>query len=304
MPCASCPGIRTKIWFASDGSYRRAQIYLEGSDGLDRTVSDFGRWAVTPGDRIVLRSTDADVARFETIHSGKIRLLDVEGRHIDSELNYDLKFDTTGQAEFGPMAMSGMYTYFADAAIFKPCNMRRTIPVAMIERHVDLEKLYLRQREAPGSPLLVRVNARLEDQPAMEGDAMTESLVVTSVEDSFPGKSCLDHASLTDSLGWVLVELEGVPIERLDSTQIPDLTFAGGSVMGSTGCNSLKGPVEVTPDSLTFGALAMTRRACPDTLEATFVDMLGIVDAYRIYGNELDLLSRGLTPAVFRRQTP
>ncbi|MGA7306093.1 MAG: copper resistance protein NlpE N-terminal domain-containing protein, partial [Rhodothermales bacterium] len=182
LPCASCPGIRTKIWFASDGSYRRAQIYLEGSDGLDRTVSDFGRWAVTPGDRIVLRSTDADVARFEAIHSGEIRLLDVEGRHIDSELNYNLKIDTTGQAEFGPMAMSGMYTYFADAAIFKPCNMRRTIPVAMIERHVDLEKLYLRQREAPGSPLLVRVNARLEDQPAMEGDAMTESLVVTSVE--------------------------------------------------------------------------------------------------------------------------
>jgi len=304
LPCASCPGIRTQIGFLADGTYRRRRTYLEGRDGKGRSSGDYGRWAATPGGRLVLRSTEGDVVRFEILGADEIRLLDLEGEPIETELNYNLKAEARGSQELGPYSMSGMYTYFADAAIFRPCNMHRTIPVAMVERHVDLEQAYLGGRASPGAPLLVRIDARLENQPTMEGDQMQESVVVTNVDQVVPGASCLDQAALTDSLGWMLVELDGLPIERPDAAMLPSLTFGPGRVTGSTGCNRLTGPYQTAGDSLDFGALAVTRKACPDTLESAFVDVLDHVDAFRIYGFELDFASQGHLVATFERRPP
>lgn len=298
LPCASCPGIRTRISFAPDGTFRRHRDYMEGQDGLGRAVGDYGRWALTPGNRLVLRNTEEDVTRFEIPGPDEIRMLDVNGQPIESELNYSLMAETDVPEEDGVLAMSGMYTYMADAAIFKPCNLDRTIPVAMVERHADLEQEYMHRRSAPGAPLMVRIDARLEEQPAMEGEGTEETVVVTKLDEVFEGRSCRNTTSLTDSVGWILVELDGIPVERSDPAMIPSLTFGAERVTGSTGCNQLNGPYGVAGDSLRFGSIAVTEQACADTLEAAFVDMLGDVETYGIYGDELDFMSRDRLAAV------
>ena len=215
LPCASCPGIETRIDFRDDNTYVRRRVYLNGPATEDRTFFDLGRWTAVPG-RLVLRANGGDVTRFSVWSAGEIRLLDERGMAIDSDLNLNLKTESGEFQEFGPAVLKGMYTYFADAALFAPCNTRVRFPVAMIEHHVDLEESYLENRSGPGAPLLVEIVARLAQVPAMEGDGTEESVVVTEFREAFPGASCFDEGALTDSTGWVLRELNGVLIERDD----------------------------------------------------------------------------------------
>jgi heat shock protein HslJ len=78
------------------------------------------------------------------------------------------------------------------------------------------------------------------------------------------------------------------------------MTFADGQVNGTDGCNQFGGPVEITADSITYGALRMTRMACPgdrDALARAVAPLLqGTVD-YEIDADQLTLTTsdgRGL----------
>ncbi|MFM5923751.1 MAG: META domain-containing protein [Novosphingobium sp.] len=81
---------------------------------------------------------------------------------------------------------------------------------------------------------------------------------------------------------WRVRSIGGVP--ALDPAA-PTIRFgADGRVNGSTGCNAFSGTFETSGDTLTIGALAMTRRACPGPIgvqEQKFVSALAAVAAYR-----------------------
>jgi len=95
---------------------------------------------------------------------------------------------------------------------------------------------------------------------------------------------------------WVVtgtVVNESVSTVRLDSTA--SITVADdGTVAVDTGCNTGSGDVEVGDDTLTFGPIATTLRACVDEiaqLEASVLEVLqGDVD-YEIRGDTLSLRS-------------
>lgn len=297
--CDSCPGVDTILWLGPDRMYRRARTYLDADHDQERSEGDLGRWGVTLGGRVVLRSTEGEVTRFQIKSPTEIELLNAEGAPLNPD--WEHKLERMDREDHIPIrvSVSGMYTYFADAAIFRPCNMRRTIPVAMTEQHVDLEHAYLQQQLRPASPLMVQLNARIEERPAMEGDRMMESLVVKDVLNLFPDSTCLSHTSLTDTAGWMLTELAGIAIHRADVTQLPVLTVEDSHALGSTGCNRFSGPVRTTGDSLRFGSLTLTKRACSDSLEPAFLRVLDLSDTYRIFGDQLELDSRGDEAAVF-----
>lgn len=72
------------------------------------------------------------------------------------------------------------------------------------------------------------------------------------------------------------------------------LTFGkDGRVSGNTGCNSLMGEYDVMDDTLTFGPLGVTRRACPDAAlaqqEQSFLKDLSEVTDYEVAGTVLKL---------------
>jgi copper homeostasis protein (lipoprotein) len=100
LPCASCPGIRTLLTLVPENNvYVLRQTWLEAEDGEDRTATTVGRWSEEVGlpdnpEALVFRLDgepgEEAVARFAIVTADLIRMLDREGRWIDSELPYDL----------------------------------------------------------------------------------------------------------------------------------------------------------------------------------------------------------------------
>lgn len=91
LPCADCPGIETKLELKGDGSYNIDETYQDKKDGNHKGD---GSWtAEEDGKRLRLdpnSKSDSD-RLFEVISNDEIRLLDQDGKAIDSPLNYSLK---------------------------------------------------------------------------------------------------------------------------------------------------------------------------------------------------------------------
>lgn len=67
-------------------------------------------------------------------------------------------------------------------------------------------------------------------------------------------------------------------------------------VSGNSSCNSLHGPFNLEPKGkLVFGALAMTKMACPGNGEAAFTSALSKVTNFSISDNVLTLLNGNTT---------
>ena len=93
LPCADCPGLQYHIDFHDDGSYRLRMTYLaRGANGAGKDVDDAGAWQlVLDGQRVTLRSEQNTTTTFAIRNPDTLRLLDRNGREIESKLNYDLK---------------------------------------------------------------------------------------------------------------------------------------------------------------------------------------------------------------------
>lgn len=69
--------------------------------------------------------------------------------------------------------------------------------------------------------------------------------------------------ALLVGLTWNVASLDGQPIPE---GVVPTLLFdENGTVSGYSGCNRFTGSFHLTGEGLTFGPLAMTRMACPET---------------------------------------
>lgn len=67
---------------------------------------------------------------------------------------------------------------------------------------------------------------------------------------------------------WKAIELEGKRVPAAESTREVYILLGGaGRVAGSDGCNRIIGSYVLSRDVITFGALAGTQMACPDTAD-------------------------------------
>lgn len=99
---------------------------------------------------------------------------------------------------------------------------------------------------------------------------------------------------ITDTV-WAL---DGLAVNDAITMQIEDeaifLALDKEQVSGSAGCNTFSGPYTLTESGLSFGALASTRMACADNVnarEAEFLAALSQVAGYRIERASLTLLN-------------
>jgi putative lipoprotein len=168
----------------------------------------------------------------------------------------------------------------------------------MIEGYLALERAYTQGRNAPGAPLLVSFDGRLQTMPDMEGPPR-EHLVVERFEATEPGRRChpaeAPRATLTNTY-WKLTEMAGSPVAMLPGQAREvriTLDEPGARVHGFSGCNRLQGQYASSGDRLAFSALGGTRMACPApvmALEAAVLQALGRATGYRIDGEALSLL--------------
>jgi copper homeostasis protein (lipoprotein) len=125
LPAASGPGIRHVLDLWPDQVFQLRRVRLGGGPTEDR----LGRWHVDPDRRALV--LDGAEAQFEIQGDGTLRLLDREGRRIESTLPHTLARQD-GFAPFEPrLSLRGMFLYFADAARFTDCASGRSWPVAM-----------------------------------------------------------------------------------------------------------------------------------------------------------------------------
>lgn len=107
---------------------------------------------------------------------------------------------------------------------------------------------------------------------------------------------------------WRLTELGGRPA-RPAGEDAPNLrlTAADKRAGGNTGCNSFGGEYTLSGESLRFGMLASTRRACTDEAlnaqEGTYLRALENVHTWRITGDTLELHGESGVVARFVAQS-
>ncbi|MEA5415315.1 hypothetical protein [Synechococcus sp. BA-132 BA5] len=90
-------------------------------------------------------------------------------------------------------AVTGMFTYMADAASIRLCATGQQLPVAMEGDFLALQRAYLQARPAdqPGQPLFVELQGRITQRPSMEpGQPPRRTLVVETFKTIRPGQEC------------------------------------------------------------------------------------------------------------------
>ncbi|MEO1199184.1 MAG: META domain-containing protein [Pseudomonadota bacterium] len=113
-------------------------------------------------------------------------------------------------------------------------------------------------------------------------------------------------ASDADALNgvWRVVAISG---EETDADVEVTMTFATGMVSGTGGCNRYSGDYDLDGETLSLGAIAATRMACPDPqmeVEMAFFAALETVVGYRMTDTGLLLVDAageevvGLSPAA------
>ncbi|MDP5070113.1 MAG: copper resistance protein NlpE, partial [Congregibacter sp.] len=100
LPCADCPGINWHLDLWPDGRFHLRRIYLDRGNGEhdsqntdrdDGRDDDMGRWRINPADDSLLLFGGREAPlRIAVIGDATLRLLDRQGRTIDSQLPYEL----------------------------------------------------------------------------------------------------------------------------------------------------------------------------------------------------------------------
>ena len=304
LPCADCPGIEyhLDIWSEEQG-YALRRTYLE----RDHVEDELGRWYVDPArNALVLEGTGNARSEWQITPNQEIRLLDQEGQPIDSDLPYTLVAGPLMPTELR-LTVTGLMTYFADAALFTDCLSGQRYPIAMEGDYLALERAYLNAEVEPGAPLIARLDAEISLRPQMEGaDRMT--VTVETFHHVTPNAGCPDNrmaAEFTNTF-WGMTRLDGVALDHTDGRQEPYLLILedGTRFSGTVGCNRFMGQLKSEGDSVEFGPVASTMMACPPELaeqEAAFAETLEAARRVDLMDQNLRLLDdAGTELARFR----
>jgi uncharacterized lipoprotein YbaY/heat shock protein HslJ/uncharacterized lipoprotein NlpE involved in copper resistance len=305
LPCADCPGIHYRLDLFEDRVFFLRMTYLGRGTGA---ISDsLGTWEMSGNqDRLTLYDGEESSLSFRIVDHDTIRKLDLEGREIESSLNYDLRRQEGLPPIEIRLTMRGMYSYYADAAQFEECLSGRRFQVAMEADNVALERAYLEARREPGEALLVSLQGRIAERPAMEGDAMVLTVVPERFLGVWPGETCGARGSVSELEDnyWKLTRLGEHRVPVLDGEREPHIVFhsENGRVAGTGGCNQFSGGYEIDGKKIAFGALATTMMACPDgrDVDLALMAALEAAKSFKKTAHHLELLDgEGKTVARF-----
>ena len=334
LPCADCAGLRHQLNLYPGGGYILALTYLR--DRRDETFYEMGFFALDKDSTVlVLDPSASKPMQFSITRAGSLRKLDIEGREIESELEYDLRREPALLPLEPRLELRGSYTYMADAGAFTDCRSGLRFPVASGGASHVLESAFLaertlreslaksqtkasKQKGAPApsaltpSPLVVTVHARVLSRPPAGVEGNKPMLFVERLLDTFPNESCGARGVIHPLEGtrWVLTRLGATPVRLAPKQRELMIGFdrTPGRVSGHSGCNHFSGTYTLRPEEtgkLQLGALAGTRMACPEpNLETPFLQALSRVQGYRITGPHLELLdAAGAVLARFEERT-
>lgn len=295
LPAADGPGVRWQLDLLDGARYQLRRSFIGKPepnvfDAIGRVTRDRG------GRRLRLVGTQGEDLWFDVVDAQALRKLDMQGRPVESAHPDRLVRIEPADPIEPRLALSGMFTYMADAPRIVLCADGRSLPVAMEGDYLALERAYGAARSAPTQPLLVELDGRIALREAMEPARPAPHLVVDRFSGVWPRETCgqpLASSPLRNTY-WRLTRLEGQPVSTGDRQREPHLVLqvADRRLAGSGGCNRLIGRYELDGEKLAFGGVGSTMMACIDGMgqEKAFVDALGRVATHRIRGSHLELL--------------
>ena len=187
-----------------------------------------------------------------------------------------------------------VYQYGTTSLIL--CNTDRRLQLAGPQRD-DLIDAFEAAREYPLQPRVATVSGLLRKVPGAQEGSTQNGIIVESYSLESGNDNCrLPGANLTNTR-WRLSAL-GDEIVDANSEQQPYLTLdSDGKVHGNAGCNGLNGSYQHDDNSLSFGPIATTRKACPEMEgEQAFLQALKAASGYRIDGELLTLFDDNNQP--------
>jgi heat shock protein HslJ len=109
------------------------------------------------------------------------------------------------------------------------------------------------------------------------------------------GSATTGTVSVASTIGgrtWTAVEIDGTPVPA--GSPAPTLTYEGGRISGTSGCNQYTGALtEAEPGTVTVGPIAGTRRLCAEeaanTTEVRYLKALQGVTRYTFLAGRLHL---------------
>ena len=290
LPCADCPGIRYKLDIWPQGGFALQRDYIDRDAG----VTAMGRWHVDPA-RSALVLTGPEAQEWQILGNGQLRLMGQDGQPIESDLPHELTPGPLAPFDLS-LPMTGEFTYFADAALFRECMTGQVMPVVMEGAYIELERAYLEARPAPAAPLLARIEGRLAEAPQMEGPPR-RSVTVEEFHHVTPGGACAETRPAAEMLNtfWRLHEIDDTDLPADLPRREPYLLLLDtedARFSATVGCNMLLGGFALEGEALSFGPAASTLMACPpglDSLETALRDVLAEVAAFDSDGHVLRL---------------
>lgn len=112
------------------------------------------------------------------------------------------------------------------------------------------------------------------------------------------------EASLSN-IKWVVEKINGLNVNYTDYTMsYPWITMMVNATVfeGNTGCNSIKGSVNATPETISFTHITSTKMACPDSDEAVFLNALTDADSWKVKNGKLYLYAGSKNTAIFKKE--
>ena len=187
-----------------------------------------------------------------------------------------------------------VYQYGTTSLIL--CNSDRRLQLAGPQRD-DLIDAFEAAREYPLQPRVATVSGLLRKVPGAQEGSTQNGIIVESYSLENGSDNCrLPGAELTNTR-WQLSAL-GDDILDADGEQSPYLTLdSEGKVLGHAGCNGLNGSYQQDGETLSFGPIATTRKACPEMEgEQAFLQALKATSRFRIDGELLTLFDDNNQP--------
>lgn len=157
---------------------------------------------------------------------------------------------------------TGLYSYYADAALFTDCGSGERLPLHLNASSLELERAYSQAGLHSAQPMLVEIIGQVEVRPGMEDGTQLPHMVISQLIRVSDEQTCPQAESSLFNERWQLIEI--AQDSTADSLS-PYLQFdEKGTFHGHTGCNNVHGSYELDGNSLSLFQVAVTKMACPD----------------------------------------
>jgi len=271
LPCADCEASRYHMDLWPDQVFHLHREWV----GRNLVRDEVGRWSIDESRQALILSGGGEMPlQFEITGPDRLRLLDLNGKPIASNLPYELVSNGTLAATDLNLLLAGEMVYMADAARFTECLTGRNYPIAMEGDFVKMQRGYQQSVSEPGAKLYVTFEGSIRDRPKMEGAGTERAVVVRRFINVWPQERCeraMADSPLTNTY-WRIVRLGGEPVRAVEGQREPHLILRKGNgrsvITATVGCNRMTGGYSVAGETLTFTDLASTKMACPPPLDA------------------------------------